>query len=910
MADKKGFFDFFTKYTPKSEEAREILALAEDVRVRFAKEQNRVEVLAHFPVIVRAAILYEIEDDICASYELVSARILPNFPAALFKPDYMEDVLEEAVKVGVITKGFFSDASYFDDGTVLKITIPFTQDAIDFMNESGTSQMLSSILASRFNISREIFVCSDEETTLKMKERDKRREEVLREYDRQALASFREQLQQSEAAEEDPHADFEQRRTITNKSEAVQRDKALCKIGSMTFDTAEGEVVYGDEIDVDKASSISNIKEPRGTVILLGEIFEVETKENREGTKVQITVGIYDGSGSIYLKKQMDKDDFTSLKDVLKQGVSIAVKGSLYADKFDGQTTLSLRALMKIKRVKKKDNAEKKRVELHLHTVMSAMDAIIQPAEVVEIATRFGHSAIAVTDHGNVQAFPEVMLAAEKKNPDLKVLYGIEAYYVNDEASALSGITDSSFDQTTVVFDLETTGLSATSCEIIEFGAVKIQGGEVVDRFSSFCNPGVPIPAKITELTSITDDMVKDTPPVKDVLVDFLAFCGDALLVAHNAKFDMGFVRAAAEKNDLAFNNPSLDTVAISQYVNATLKKHTLDNIASHYGLGDFNHHRAVDDAEMLYLIFKEMHARLKKEGILDYTALAEAMSVNSDPLKLRPYHMIILAQNQTGLKNLYKLISSSYLQYYFKRPRIPRSEIEKHREGLLIGSACEAGELYSAILDNRSESEIEKIASFYDYLEIQPLCNNMFLVEEEGRGVASVEELKSINRRIIALGKKLGKMTVATCDAHFPEKEDEIYRKILLAGMKFKDADKDTGIYLRTTEEMLEEFSYLGEDLAYEVVVENTNKIADSIEKLRPIPKGTYTPSIEGSEDELQRLCWERAMDWYGFEGKIPPLVSDRLNKELDSIIKHGFAVLYMIAQKLVAYSESKDIW
>ncbi len=907
MTEKKGFFDYFKKYKPYSEKEREILALAENVALRQAKGQNRIEIEADFPVVIRAAILYEIEAHLCETYALLSARILPHFPGALFKAEYMDDVLDEAVKVGAITRGFFFNAKYSDDGENFTITIPFVQEAIDFVSTSGTDEILSNILKNRFGVSRKVLISSDEYAREKTTAREAKKEETLREYDRQALAAFRERmLHPEEAAVEDAHADFEQRKNIDNKEEAAELEGDVCKIGRMAFRLADGVLLYGNDFSTERVVSINSISTPRGAVTLVGEIFEITTKDNREGTKVQTTIGIYDGSGSIYIKQPVPKENAGFIKE-LKEGKCVAVYGQLQTDKFDGQTFLSFRALKEIKRIKKKDNAEKKRVELHLHTVMSAMDAIIHPDEVVALATQYGHSAIGVTDHGNVQAFPEVMLAAEKKAPDLKILYGMEAYYVNDEATAISGVAKSDYNQTTVVFDLETTGLSATSCEIIEFGAVKMENGEIVDRFSSFCNPGIPIPAKITELTSITDEMVKDAPPVREVLSDFLAFCGDALLVAHNAKFDTGFVRAAAEKNGFDFHNPSLDTVAVSQYVNADLKKHTLDSIADYYHLGDFHHHRAVDDAEVLFLIYKEMLARLEKEGIRDYDALAEAMSENSDPLKLRPYHMIIYAKNQAGLKNLYQLISASYLQYYYKRPRIPRSEIEKHREGLLLGSACEAGELYSAILDNRSEAEIEKIASFYDYFEIQPLCNNMFLVGAEGRGVGSVETLKDINRRIIALGKKLGKLTVATCDAHFAAEEDEIYRKILLAGQKFKDADKDTGIYMRTTEEMLEEFSYLGEELAYEVVVENPNKIADSIEKLRPIPKGTYTPSIPGSEEELQRLCWDRAMDWYGFEGKIPELVSNRLNKELDSIIKHGFAVLYMIAQKLVAYSEKQ---
>ncbi len=907
--NSKTFFDYFKRYNP-DEKTRQILLMAENLKVRVAKDPIRVEVHAFFPEVIRNSVFFPIEAELCTLCEAASFRFLPTFPAEKFCVEYMSDVLEEAVRSGVIAQGFFSEARYEDDGETIRIYLPFLEEGVSFVVTSGTDVMLSNILRSRFSIERKVRVLSDRNAQERMDVREKKRVNVLEEYDRNALEEFRCRMANGGVAqtdeEENAHADFEHRVSLSKDAAVLEKGHdTVYRIGNMTFDTAESEAVYGEPFDLDKVVSIGSLEAPRGTVVLFGEVFEVETKENREGTKVQAIIGICDGSSSIYLRKTLEKEDAGWLGGI-KAGKCFAVKGTLYADKFDGETTLSLRAVMTLKRKKRKDKAEQKRVELHLHTVMSAMDAIIHPGDVVDVASSWGHSAIAVTDHGNVQAFPEVMLAAEKKNPDLKVIYGIEAYYVNDDVPVISGITSESYGQTTVVFDLETTGLSAATCKIIEFGAVKICDGEIIDRFSSFCNPGVEIPKEITELTSITNDMVKDAPPVKEVLKDFLQFCDGCLLVAHNAKFDTGFIRAAATEYDMPFQNPWLDTVALSQFLNTDLHKHTLDSIAVYYGLGGFYHHRAVDDAEMLTKIFLEMQARFSKQGIGDYRQLGEAMNGNSDPLKAREYHMIILAKNKTGLKNLYSLISDSYLTYYRRNPRIPRTQIEKHREGLIIGSACEAGELYRAILDNRSEEEIENIASFYDYLEIQPLCNNMFLVGENG-GVGSVEDLKRINRRIIDIGKKLGKPTVATCDAHFLEKDDEIYRKILLAGMKFKDADKDTGIYLRTTEEMLKEFSYLGEELAYEVVVENTNKIADSIEKLRPIPEGTYTPNLPGSEEELQRLCWERAMDWYGFEGKIPDIVTERLNKELDSIIKHGFAVLYMIAQKLVAYSEKQ---
>ena len=437
---------------------------------------------------------------------------------------------------------------------------------------------------------------------------------------------------------------------------------------------------------------------------------------------------------------------------------------------------------------------------------------------------------------------------------------------------------------------------------------MKIKAGEIIDKFDIFVDPECPIPEEITKLTSITNDDVKGAPKEREALEQFFAFAGEDLLIAHNANFDIGFIRVAAERQEMPFNNSYLDTLGLSRYVNPELKNHKLDTIVEYYNIGDFHHHRASDDAEVLAHIFIEMLNRLKKEGILDFDSAISAMSETVDPIKLSAHHMIILAKNSEGLKNLYKLISYSYLNYYGgfgrqkKVPRIPKTVLEQHREGLIIGSACVSGELYNAILDGKKADEIEEIASFYDYLEIQPLCNNRFLIEE-GK-VADDEALRDINRRILALGRKLGKPVCATCDAHFVNKEDEIYRRILLSGMKFKDADREEPIYLRTTGEMLEEFAYLGEEDAYDVVVTAPNRIADMCEKIRPIPEGRYEPDLPGAKEELESSCWQRAHDWYGDE--LPEIVKNRLTKELTSIINNGFAVLYMIAVKLVAYSES----
>ena len=663
--------------------------------------------------------------------------------------------------------------------------------------------------------------------------------------------------------------------------------------------------------------SIASLDKPQRNVVIVGEIFGFTKEESRGGDKFDVTFDIFDGNASIEHRTfGMEPEELDMLSGAISDGAVVAMRGYVKKvtrkGKTDSDFTFYYTDIAKISKEKRKDTAEKKRVELHLHTTMSTMDALIPPDVAVKTALKWGMPAVAITDHGNVQAFPDAMLTVEKaaKGTDFKVLYGIEAYFVNNTAGAIAGKYDPNFRAECVVFDIETTGLSVQNCKITEIGAVKIKNGEVLDRFNTFVDPETPIPEEIVKLTGITDEMVAGAPKYPEALKAFFDFIGNSetkatqpLLIAHNANFDIGFIRHFAKEAGLPFDNPYLDTVALSRYINPELKKHTLDAIADAYHLGDFNHHRACDDAEMLAMIYFHMIEQMEKLELRDLKALQQEMTEKADPLKLKPYHQIILVKNATGLKNLYKLISMSYLDYYKRYPRIPKTVLEKHREGLIVGSACEAGELFRAILENRPESEIEEIVSFYDYLEIQPICNNRFLIAEGS--VADDEGLRNLNRRVVELGEKYNKPVCATCDAHFLNQEDELYRKILLAGQKFKDFDKDVGIYFRTTDEMLAEFSYLGEEKAYEVVVTNTNLIADMVEPVRPIPEGNYTPEMEGAEQELQDMCWARAKSMYG--DPLPELVSKRLDKELTSIINNGFAVLYLIAQRLVHYSEEQ---
>ncbi len=910
MQEKK-FFDVFGRYSP-TEEKRALLMRGKNAKFRYMREpMMRVEVELDFDAHESAELLYEIEDECRELYSAASFKIFPHFPPEVFRPEYYGEIATEAALCGAVTHGFFTNAEYFDDAEagVLTIKIPYFDNGVEFVKDAKSETIISNIFKNRYGISRAVMVVSSAGAAQRNADEWERRRDIMLDEaareQREAAVRRREELAKERQEAErlaDPHYDFERRAGLsseTGNNEALGETR--CKMGASVYDFSEPSDIFGDNFEINEPTPLSDIESARGILVALGTVFEVTTKDTRAGDKTNIMIGISDGASGAYLKRTLPKEETAWLKS-LSSGTSVAVYGKLMYDKFDNEPFISLRGIKKIKREERMDNAKERRVELHLHTVMSQMDALIGTSELVNTAARWGHRAIAVTDHGNVQAFPEVMLALEKSKADLKILYGIEAYYVNDTEKCVFGTKYPSFDDEMIVFDIETTGLNKNECKIIEIGAVKIKGGEILDTFDIFVDPECPVPEEITALTSITDEMLVGAPKEREALKLFLDFAGDRLLIAHNANFDTGFIRVAAERCGYEFSNTYLDTVGLSRYVNPELNKHKLDIVAKHYGLDDFHHHRASDDAEVLAKIFFVMLERLRSEGIGTFHEMVEAMSEKTDPLKLRPYHMIIFAKNKTGLKNLYKLVSASYLDYYRRNPRMPRSVIEEHREGLIIGSACEAGELFRAILDKRPDADLEEIASFYDYLEIQPIANNRFLIANGS--ASSDEELRDFNRKIYALGKKLGKPVCATCDAHFVNREDELYRRIIQSGMKFADADRELPIYLRTTDEMLEEFSYLGEEAAYEVVVENTNKIADMCEKVRPIPEGKYDPDLPGAKEDLTDSCWKRAHEWYGDE--LPEIVEKRLAKELDSIIKNGFAALYMIAVKLVAYSES----
>ena len=643
-----------------------------------------------------------------------------------------------------------------------------------------------------------------------------------------------------------------------------------------------------------------------GSAVIWGDIFSVDCRDTRDKNHFIMSVAITDYTGSINLKIFDELSLKPKLGD-LKPGMTVLVQGDISYDKYDRDMVMRPRHINTVKKNVLTDDAPVKRVELHLHTTMSAMDGVSTAEDLVKRAHSWGHPAVAVTDHGVVQAFPEVMNTVEKirkDDPDFKAIYGVEGYFINDMLPAVKGRTDAPINGRYIIFDLETTGLSAATERIIEIGAVKVENGEILESFDLFVDPEKAITPEITRLTSITNEMVAGAPKEAEALEQFFRFCdGCDILVAHNADFDMGFLRAAIRRCGREEDPVQIDTLVMARAMYPELKKHKLDTIAERLGVTQKHHHRADDDARVLAEIFLKMVQKLVEDaGITKVMDINHSMG-QQNTAKTHPYHIVLLVQNQTGLKNLYKIISASHLEYFQKKPRIPKSLLVRHREGLLVGSACEAGELFKAIREGKKWSELCDIADFYDYLEVQPLGNNMFMVRDGE--VRSEKDLQDLNITVLKLGQQLGKPVVATGDVHFLEEKDARFREILMAGMGFKDADNQAPLYFRTTGQMLKEFDYLPEETAREIVIDNPRKIAESIEYVRPIPKGTFPPSIPGSEEDLIRITTTRAKEMYG--DPLPEIVEKRLNRELDSITKHGFAVLYMIAQKLIFRSNEE---
>ncbi len=727
-------------------------------------------------------------------------------------------------------------------------------------------------------------------------EQEESREEILHKAVEQAAAAAAETPKPKKPRPAPQHTGYQRPRT-----EKVRED-----------DLIFGKLIQDPIVSVNEAIAAYDM------VTIQGEVFFTDNKDihsKKTGKDyVKIAFDITDRTNSVRVSKFLAADKAGDTASKIKKGLYCTVQGKMVYDTFAKEMVLEPTGIVKAKKPERRDTYEgMKRVELHLHTNMSAMDGMSSTASLLCRAAKWGHRAMAITDHGVAQAFPEALHAQEGKQKDtigdMKIIYGIEAYYINDEnsISVVRGRSAEPLDGTFIVFDLETTGLNPASEEITEIAAVRVVEGEIRDSFQTYVNPHKPIPAEITELTGISDETVADAPDLDKAVPEFLAWAGEGQypLVAHNAGFDMGFLRTACQRLGIEREFTSIDTLEMSRLMLPHMHKFKLNILAKELQVGPFEHHRASEDAAVLGRIYVKLLKRLREEmhavTTADINPVLAATTDRKNKLKNLPrYHFIILVKNQAGLRNLYQLISKSFLEYYNKRPIMPRSELIRHREGLIFGSACEAGEVFRALTKGEPWEEIKRLASFYDYLEIQPIGNNNFMI---AKGMAKDEEqLRDWNRDILRLADELGKPCCATGDVHFLEPEDEAFRRILMAGQGFSDADNQAPLYFKSTDEMLKEFSYLGEDRAYEVVVKNTNMIADMCDVIRPVPRENYPPHIDGCEDDLRNMCYEKAKRIYG--DPLPEPVQARLDRELGSIIGNGYAVMYIIAQKLVTKS------
>ena len=721
--------------------------------------------------------------------------------------------------------------------------------------------------------------------------------------------------EESAAAAEPPQkegpagSETEQPQDAFARAEAIRRAamKSVSRPAAPKGDKKPaGKAIFGKPISK-AATPIGELELDMGTVVVEGDVFAIDNRELKKRGAWVVAFDLTDYTGSIRINKFFPGDEGKPLVDGIKKGMHLKVQGRLNMDRFYGDMVLEPVAVMAAEKKMKEDKAPEKRVELHLHTTMSSMDALtaVGPKlgpdkNVVKRAEAWGHPAIAITDHGVAQSFPDAWHSAKK----IKLLYGVEAYFINDvdDRVVVHGDTNASFSDEIVCFDIETTGLNKKYEVIIEIGAVVLKNGEITDRFNTFVSPGRILSPEIIGLTGITDEMLVGAPSQEEALRAFLDFAGDRPLAAHNAEFDMGFIAAGCRKYGIPFENPSVDSLILAQNLLPDLGKYKLDIVAEHLQLPAFNHHRASDDAATVAYMLPPFFRMMEELGLHHLGEINGYMPRlrKGGKAKRQPKHLIVLAKNQTGLRNLYKLISLAHLEHFKRVPTMPKSLINENREGLIIGSACEAGELFRAVVDGKDWGELKRIASWYDYLEIQPICNNMFMLRKGM--VRSEEELRDFNRTIVRLGEELGKPVCATGDVHFLDPEDEIYRHILLASKGFEDADEPLPIYFKTTDEMLEEFAYLGKEKAYEVVVKNTNLIANWCDPIEPLPKGLFAPKLEDSDGELKRLVWGKAHELYGDEP--PQIVVDRIEAELGDIIRCKYDVIYMSAQKLVQNS------
>ena len=815
--------------------------------------------------------------------------------------EYLDSFLIELNERSVVERNMLQNAGYFfEDENILCLTL--TDSIVAQGRKESLIQYLMDVYENRFGKTIEVRVVYE-----KAKDSSLKYNEVKLQQEVDAIMDHVDAVKAEKALEKEAKEAKEAK--AEKKSEEKKFEK---KFEKKNFQGAQGSARRGEDPNLiygrdfyDEEIELSQVVGEMGEITFRGQIRDVETREIRN-EKTIIMFPVTDFTDTIMVKMFVRNDQLADVLGAVKKGTFVKMKGVTTIDRFDGELIIS--SVFGIKKISdfresRKDTAPEKRVELHCHTMMSDMDGVAKVMSLAKRAHDWGHKALAITDHGVVQGFTDAnhfMHGLDKEDP-FKIIYGVEGYIVDDLQDVAVNEKGQSLDDTYVVFDLETTGFSPIKDKIIEIGAVKVVHGKITDKFSTFVNPKVPIPFEITQLTSITDQMVLDAPTIEKALPDFLKFVGDAPLVAHNASFDVSFIEQNCRYQDMTPDFTSVDTVAMARILLPTLSKYKLNIVANALHISLENHHRAVDDAGATAEIFVKFVEMLADRNIYDLTRLNQFGSSNPDAIrKLPSYHVIILATNQTGRVNLYRLVSMSHLTYFGRQPRIPKSELVKHREGLIVGSACEAGELYQAILNEKSEERIAKLVNFYDYLEIQPLGNNKFMIESDRiTKVKNWEDLKEINRKIVQLGERFNKPVVATCDVHFLDPEDEVYRRIIMAGKGFTDADDQAPLYLHTTDEMLEEFEYLGSAKAKEIVIDNPNKIADMVEYIAPVRPDKCPPVIPDSDKELRCICYEKAHSMYGSD--LPTVVVERLERELNSIISNGFAVMYIIAQKLV---------
>ncbi|MBR5272611.1 MAG: PolC-type DNA polymerase III [Clostridia bacterium] len=864
-------FNGFLDFTKVSEAIRN----CEVEEVTVDSEKRVIEVVCLFNQIESLKNIRCAESVIAKAMNLSGASISPKFPAELFGADYYPELVEFIKFTNPSMSGVFIDSTATYENKVLSINL--INGGLDIIENNGLVEAIRGIIKSMFGIYVEVEFTGRTEMFADSEEYENMMAQVERQIIEDELKKQKEKEREQREKEESVE-DFDEKNPIISGSE---------------------KHIFGKD-KLPKLVPISTLSYDTGSAGVWGDVFGTNVRETKDGRRNIITFNITDYTSSYTVKVFDFKENCKPILDNIKNGDTVIVRGDVQDDKYIGETVLNADSIFKARKYIRRDNAPRKRVELHLHTTLSQMDGVSSPESLVKCAAHFGHKAVAVTDHGVLQAYPEACSAAKKAG--IKLIYGVEAYFIDDMIPILKGESTMALNGSYVVFDLETTGIGALNERITEIGAVKVVDGKIVDKFATFVNPGKPIPERITEITGITDEMVADAPDESVAIPKFIEFCADSVLVAHNANFDMSFISASCNRLGIDFRPAFIDTLVLARSIYTSIKNYKLGTIAKHLQLPEYTSHRAYDDAQTLGLILIDILREIGEQ----YPEIRTLDMINTgfgtgDYKKLRPYHMVILVKNMEGLRNLYILTSKAHVDYFFKNPRIPRSELVKMREGLIIGSACEAGELYRAVLEGRPFDELCEIASFYDYLEVQPNGNNEFLIRNGD--VKDEEALNEINRQIIRIADHLGKPVVATGDVHFMNPSDEAFRRILMAGQGFSDADNQAPLYFKTTNEMLADFAFLGREKAEEIVIDNPNMIADMIsDDIQPIPSGKYAPSIPGAVEDLQQICWDTAKSIYG--DPLPQIVYDRLDREINSIVKHGFSVLYMIAQKLVKNS------